>query len=367
MKTVFTGDLFLGGDLVNYTNDSIHPIDAINEADQIVCNLEQGSGDNDIELNKSTLSAPLKSLRFLVNNKINIISLANNHIQDKGEIGFKQTLNYVHKYGIKTVGAGKNLKEAARAVDIGNNYFLFSFCTFGKKYLKKVKIATSSDYGVNPLTYQNILKGLHDLPSDAKAILIFHWGRENVWLPPHADVTFAKKVLDLEKVHCIIGMHPHRIQGKIKHNEKYVYFSLGNFLFPNFFITPRTKIFYPDKNPATFHTTKEYHPVFSPTYKMWKSSNRRSMLLTLDSNTGRIVQSIVKQDMMSPELSTMNYKNERIVTLWFNILSWILTLPKFIYIPFEYIWRVVLSTNRYYNIFVFYLLKEKKILSFLRR
>lgn len=366
-KIAFTGDLFLGGDLINYKGESNINIKAFNDADLRICNLEQGSGDNTIDLKKSTVSAPLNSLKFLNKNKIEIVNLANNHIQDKGVEGFKQKIKYLNTNKIRKVGAGTNLNEASKAVYLGDNYYLISFCTFNKKYLKKVQIAGKNSYGVNPLTYQNVKESLNRLPNNSKAIIYFHWGRENVWLPPYTDIKLARRILENDRVYSIIGMHSHRIQGCLKYHGKKAYFSLGNFLFPNFFMIPRTQIFYPKTKPGFYHTTKEYHPVMTLTYKMWKTSNRKSLLLILDTNTGKFESLFVKQDKYKPVVHNMDRVEEMRTRNWFDFISYILKVPAIIYNPLEFISRMILSILRFYNIFLFYFLKEKYVLKLLCR
>ncbi|MDZ7821471.1 MAG: CapA family protein [Candidatus Marinimicrobia bacterium] len=365
MKIVFTGDLFLGGDLLSFDGESIN-VDEFNSADLRVCNLEQGSGDMPNIKNKSTVVAPLKSLNYLLDNKINIVSLANNHIQDKGESGFKKKIEFLNKNNIAYIGAGINEKEASKAIHLGNEYYLLSFCAFGKSYLKKVQLAQSVEYGVNSLTYEKIKASVNKLPENAKAILIFHWGRENVWLPPESDIKLAKKLLELNKVYSIIGMHSHRVQGALKHKGKYAWFSLGNFLFPNFFIKPRTQMFYPKKKPKQYHITKEYHPVFSLTYKIWKWINRISILLVFDTTKSVFKKVFVKQHKYKPFVKELNKSTIFYLELWFSFLSIILYWPRFLYIPFEFIWRKWLILIRYSNMIIFYLFKEGKMLSVLK-
>jgi len=359
MKIAITGDLFLGGDLLSFEESSIN-VEDFNSADFRVCNLEQGSGDTPNIENKSTVAAPLKSLNFLLYNKINIVNLANNHIQDKGKAGFEQKINFLDQNNIDYSGAGLNEEEASKVIHLGNEYYLLSFCAFGKSYLKKVQLAKPDEYGVNPLIYEKIEALVNNLPENAKAILMFHWGRENVWLPPASDIVFTKKILKMEKVHSIIGMHPHRIQGKIEHQGKQAWFSLGNFLFPNFFVKPRTQMCYPVQIPEKYHKTKEYHPVFSLTYKMWKWSNRVSLLLIFDTNTGFFKKVFVKQQKYKPVVEELNKSTRLMLESWFFILSAILYLPRFLYIPIEFIWRKWLTFVRYFNILFFYLFKEKK-------
>jgi len=366
MKIAFTGDLFLGGDLLDCKDCATIKIQEFNEADIRVCNLEQGSGNNHEILDKSTVTAPLKSLLFLRKNKFNIVSLANNHIHDKGIVGFEQKIKFFQDNAIKFTGGGKNIHEAAKAVKLGDEYFLLSFCTFGKSYLRKVQVASSSEYGVNPLTFEQVKESLDKLPKQAKVILMVHWGRENVWLPPVSDISFAKQILELEKIHSIIGSHSHRVQGVLKHQDKQAWFSLGNFLFPNFFMQPRTQIIYPETPPKKYHKTKEYHPVFSLTYKMWKWSNRISLLLTFDTESGNFEKIFVKQHKYKPQVEKLNKTTSFFLTIWFNMLSFFLYLPRFLYSPLEFLWQKWLACVRYFNILVFYIFKEKKFFSILK-
>lgn len=45
-----------------------------------------------------------------------IVSLANNHTYDYGEIGLLDTMSYLNEAGIPYVGAGKNIDEASKIV-----------------------------------------------------------------------------------------------------------------------------------------------------------------------------------------------------------------------------------------------------------
>ena len=113
-----------------------------------------------------------------------------------------------------------------------------------------------------------------------KAILYFHWGREHVFLPTYDDIQLVKKLLEDERVLLIVGMHPHRPQGYIEHNNKKAYMCLGNFLFPNFFIKPPAQIYNPKNIPEKIDITRQYHKVFKQTYKKWRWINRISLVLT---------------------------------------------------------------------------------------
>ena len=118
----------------------------------------------------------------------------------------------------KIFGAGKNIQEAKIPYHI-KNIVVLGYCEFDKIYLNQIVVASKSGY-VNPLRYENIIDDLNKLNHGTKAILYFHWGREHVFLPTYDDIQLVKKLLEDERVLLIVGMHPHRPQGYIEHNNK---------------------------------------------------------------------------------------------------------------------------------------------------
>lgn len=358
MKILFTGDLFTGGQLVeeNLYKDYLINIIPFNQADIRVCNLEQATSDSHFFEKKSTVFAPLNTLEFLLKNKIEVIALANNHIQDKGEGGLNDCLEELHRLNIKFTGAGRDLQQSSSPVYLANNLYLLSYCQYDSKYLRNLKIASKNNFGVHLLTFENIVKDLEMLPNNSKAILHFHWGKENVWFPPYKNIVLAKKILELDQVHSIVGMHAHRYQGCIKHNNKYAFFSLGNFLFPNFFIGPRTQMVYPIAL-AKYKITKEYHPVFSLTKKKWKYFNRVGMILTLNDEAYDI--DFVKQQKDNPMVEIIDGFEKSFHVLWFVVMNRIYKY-KSLYYLISFFSNSIDFTLKAFRILAFYLLKERK-------
>ena len=266
MKLCFTGDLFLGGDLLDKSAKDIIQIKTFYEVDKRIVNLEQPISDNKKVEDKCTLFTGSNAITRLKEMKIDAVNLAHNHIQDKGIECICETIEHLKRGKIGYFGAGCNLKEAKKSYFITDEIAIFGYCEFGKPYLKQIEVATEEKPGINPLRYENILDDLNSLKENQKAILYFHWGREHVFLPPHSDIELAKKLLEDDRVLLIIGMHAHRPQGYIEHNGKRAYMCLGNFLFPNFYIKPPTQIYYPKQKPNKFDTTRQYHGVYKTTY-----------------------------------------------------------------------------------------------------
>jgi len=335
MKICFTGDLFLGGDLLNKSTEEIINIDIFNNADKRVVNLEQPISDNDTIEDKCTLFTGSFATKQLSSMRIGAVNLAHNHIQDKGLDAISETIEHLNMSNIGSFGAGTNLEEAKEPYYIDKNIAIFGYCEFDKPYLRQIELAEDNKAGVNPLRYENILNDLDKLKEDKKAILYFHWGREHVYLPPYHDIELSKKLLEDNRVLLIVGMHPHRPQGYIEHNNKRAYMCLGNFLFPNFYIKPPTQIYYPETKPQSVDTTRQYHGVYKTTYKKWRWINRVSLILEYDTKTNTVQHKIAIQDDNNPAVSELNGIKEKFILVFIWFLSKVYTMPKFIYNPIE--------------------------------
>ncbi|RZB29730.1 MAG: hypothetical protein SRB1_02010 [Desulfobacteraceae bacterium Eth-SRB1] len=360
MKILFTGDLFTGGQLLEKSNSEIRiDIDSFINADQRICNLEQATSDNPIILDKSTVYSPEKGISFLINNKVDIVSMANNHMQDKGKPGFKDAMRLLTENNIKCAGAGSNIQQAEKALQLTDDLYLMAYCDNNKPYLRKIQIATAEEYGINPFSYEKVIEDLERIPDGKQAILYLHWGKENVWFPPKGNIKIAKQLLEHPKVHSIIGAHSHRMQGRIKHSGKYAFFSLGNFLFPDFYMVPRSKMVYPDPIPSGVKTTKEYHPVFSLTKKIWKYSCRVSMIVIL--KEGQFKEYFVKQKKRQPVVVELKGFEKLIMKSWYRLLSLFYKLPSSLYTSVEKSANIFDKLIKFMNISFFYVIKERKV------
>lgn len=333
MKVFFTGDLFLGGDLLGTPCENVISSKLYEQADYRVVNLEQVVSDNDYIEDKCTLYTGSQALEQLKQMKVDAVNLAHNHIQDKGLDGIVETVEQLKNENINSFGAGKNLHEASKPHKLTDNLVLLGYCEFDKPYLSQVEIAGENKPGTNPLRYEKILTDLDCLAPNQKAILYFHWGMEHVWLPPTADIKLAKKLLADDRVATIIGMHSHRAQGTVSYKGKKAYMGLGNFLFPNFYIAPPTQVNYPNEQEKAQvrYTTRQYHHVYETTYKKWRLVNRVSRVLLFDSQTGEFQSEFMVQSDSLPKVKSANFVLNCFYALWTGLLSTIYKLPTPIY------------------------------------
>lgn len=331
MRVLFTGDLFLGGDLKDLGASDIIPKSLLKSIDKVIINLESPLSDNNEFANKGVLYSNTSSVTKLVEWGVTAVNIGNNHIQDKGDSGIYETIEVLKSKGIGVFGAGRNLKEAEEPFFITKNLCILSYCQFNSPTLNNIQLATEERPGVNPLIFEKIINDLDKLPFQCKAIIYFHWGQEHLWLTAISNLNLAKSILRHYKVELILGMHPHRIQGKISENNKECYFSLGNFLFPNFYIGPPAKLIYPDVKPEQIDVTKQYHHVYEITYKKWRLINRISLGLVFDTNTKAVTVVPLIQDYNYPKVAVLSGVSKILVLYFFNILSLIYKCPAKLY------------------------------------
>src|SRR5690606_12425268 len=133
------------------------------------------------------------------------------------------------------------------------------------------------------------------------------------------------------KVELIIGMHPHRIQGRVRKGTKYAYLCLGNFLFPNFYFKPPAELYYPDQIPEKVDVTFQYHRVSKLTYKKWKLKNRLSYVVEYDtiSRKSKIIPML--QASKHPRVTELHGIKAHFVIWFFIFLSLIYCLPTKMY------------------------------------
>ena len=161
---------------------------------------------------------------------LNLFLLANNHLLDMGGSGFEQTISTYKRLGAKAIGAYISKEDELREnpVIIEKNGIKVAFINFS--------------YGTNgfaipePFT-MNLMDSTHikEVIQRAKnrgADFIFalpHWGLEYQLKPSVSQKKWAR-MLFREGVRGIIGSHPHVPQEAEIYNDRFIFYSLGNYI-----------------------------------------------------------------------------------------------------------------------------------------
>jgi poly-gamma-glutamate synthesis protein (capsule biosynthesis protein) len=162
------------------------------------------------------------------------LCLANNHICDYGETGFNDTIAILENEGISYFGAGGVSNNC-------NNPLIVNVSGISIGLLAYVCETTSPIFvneerqGVELIAIEKIKNDIRSARGKGakKVIVSFHWGAEHVSRPKLEDVKIARSVVDLG-ADLVIGHHAHCIQSWEKYKEKYIFYGLGNCIFPDF-------------------------------------------------------------------------------------------------------------------------------------
>jgi len=222
----FVGDICLQDiDLSNYSLDN-SIIDLFKKSDLNVCNLESAITNADIKVWNQPIYKKIIPKNNFIFEYFNIFSLANNHIMDYKADGLKDTVNFLKQHDKKFFGAGFDLNSALRPLLITNDNVNVAFVGF-----TRWQNATDSTPGTAPDRINTLIKIVKSLKEKEIFVILYaHWNYINSYYPGPDSRKIAKKLIDAG-ADLIIGTHPHVIQGIECYKDKYICYSLGNFIF----------------------------------------------------------------------------------------------------------------------------------------
>jgi hypothetical protein len=240
INLVFLGDISLNGIYEQSFKKGIKPFEKLGDELKrvvVVGNLEcfaRGSqGVN--EHKKPRLATSLDTLYYLKDFNLQIACLANNHVYDHLDDGFLKTSELLKTFQIKTLGASLNKAKAKESLIIEEDDIKIALLNYVTK-----------DTNPNPplgtkicVNFFNLESALEDIKKIRKTVdhivLIMHWGGkvEGGLFPDYDQPKIARKLID-GGVDLIIGHHSHTIQPFEKYNNKYIFYSIGNFCFSDF-------------------------------------------------------------------------------------------------------------------------------------
>jgi poly-gamma-glutamate capsule biosynthesis protein CapA/YwtB (metallophosphatase superfamily) len=166
-----------------------------------------------------------------------LMSVATNHIKDCGimkswcDYAFFDTLQNLHRVGIKTVGGGRNLTQALQPVVYNLNGIRFAFVALGDSKMDRVVFAGEEHPGIAELTFENIRQAIRQARLQADVVIALpHWGSEDISLPNWLQKQQALALIGAG-ADLVVGNHTHVIQSIQQIDGVPVFYSLGNFVF----------------------------------------------------------------------------------------------------------------------------------------
>ncbi|MCK9467126.1 MAG: CapA family protein [Candidatus Absconditabacterales bacterium] len=189
--------------------------------------------DNDVKEAGFTFRANtgnIKTLQQLKDNKDLILSLTNNHTINGGFKGINMTKELLDANGIYHVGAGLDLEESRKIGVLTKNDIkvCYQAYSYDGQYVK----VGEGKISWNKIDEKNILEDLQSmkfLDCDVK-IIILHWGAE-YYIKPNTSQRNLAKTLIQGGADLILGGHSHVPGVFTKIDDKFVFYSFGNFIF----------------------------------------------------------------------------------------------------------------------------------------
>ncbi len=199
----------------------------LSEADFVVANLEGPITDNlSVSVGSIpegegnyTFTFPIGTAELLARHNIWLVSLGNNHIENFGREGVVQTLDYLKKSNVKFFGDPISYTSVSTKI----NDVPLAFISFNE-FDTSVTVRESVDRTTEQIKKTKLF-GL--IP-----IVYTHWGDEYVE-PPQRVREWAHAFVDAG-AEIVIGSHPHVVQEHELYKEKHIYYSLGNFIFDQY-------------------------------------------------------------------------------------------------------------------------------------
>ena len=203
----------------------IEPI--IKNYDLKFCNQESTIGGSVLGISGyPSFNSPDEIGDEIVSLGFNLISLANNHVMDRGEDAVLYSNSYWKSKDVITAGSYLNYDEMNN-INIyeqnGIKYAFLAYTTSLNGYLTK-------DYLVNMYSDEKVKNDIEEVEDQVDLIIVsMHWGIEYNNYPNNEQTRIANYLSELG-VNLVIGHHPHVVQPVSYINDTLVIYSLGNFI-----------------------------------------------------------------------------------------------------------------------------------------
>lgn len=234
----FAGDVnFAGRDLklLDNTSTTFGSIASVlSDADVTALNLETPVTDHLSAPQPKTFHfhAPPTAFDAVRAAGVDVVTLANNHIEDYGRTGLTDTLNAVKAADFPYVGIGNNADEAwAPWITTVRGTRIAYLGISNVQELESGWIATPTRSGeaiADDLT--RTLNAIKAAKKQADVVIVFmHWGTEGDSCPDSTQKKLAGQMA-AAGADIIIGAHVHTLQGNGWLGHTFVAYGMGNFL-----------------------------------------------------------------------------------------------------------------------------------------
>ncbi len=226
---VFGGDVMLGRSVntrmlkySDFTWPFLKISTLLSQADLTLVNLESpfrsGCKESDSGM---VFCADPRSIEGLLAAGVDVVNLANNHIDNQGKEGITETLEILNKNNIVSVGVDpRDHPTPSNIFTIKNTKIAF----LGFDDIRPVSSEVTSATPENIKTQIAEAKKMSDL-----VVATFHWGSE--YSSHNSGQEYLAHLAIDSGADLVIGHHPHWVQEFEEYKSKPIYYSLGNLVF----------------------------------------------------------------------------------------------------------------------------------------
>lgn len=160
-----------------------------------------------------------------------IMSLANNHIGDEGTVGIASTTEYLERSSIFWVGVGTTSSAYAPTILEKDGLHVAFVAGNDPSIVHPSYCAGGKHIGSACFDKTRIAEGLSVARAQADFVVFsMHAGTEYATSSNFLQRSIARHAID-SGADIVIGHHPHVIQERELYKGKWIYYSLGNFIF----------------------------------------------------------------------------------------------------------------------------------------
>jgi Bacterial capsule synthesis protein PGA_cap len=237
----FGGDVHfegaIGARLAANPATAIGPIASVlGRADLAVVNLETAITERGTPAPKDfTFRAPPSALTALKEASVDVATMANNHGQDFGVVGLRDSLAAAKAADFPVVGIGRNADEAYRPYRViikGQRIAVIGATQVLDSSLAAAWTAGEDKPGMaSAYEEATLLRAVRQARESADTVVVdLHWGRELANCPIDRQRALAPKLV-AAGADVIVGSHAHILLGGGYLRGAYVHYGLGNFVF----------------------------------------------------------------------------------------------------------------------------------------
>lgn len=163
---------------------------------------------------------------------VTIASTANNHARDCGPHGVEFTVNWLRSHGIVPLGSSESEALTHQGVVLVRHGVRFGF--LGYTFDQQNGNWHDTDPRIAMADPQVVCRDVAALRKRADIVIVsMHHGIEYMPKPSKAQIAFAHSAIDAGAT-LVIGHHPHVIQPQENYRGRWIFYSLGNFVFDQY-------------------------------------------------------------------------------------------------------------------------------------